>query len=153
MSKSFDPTTWTHCLIQFELASLALRYGWGYEFEQTLPTGTPGDVRLEKDGGAIAVEVTTVATSVPQQEAMEFFHNVAMRLLLIEAQYHVHFRGAIGDIVPLEEIDLWIQDIEEVARSTAQDQLERFVGGPAEAALWVTTDALAPNETQLLISV
>lgn len=149
MRMNFDQTSWTHCLIQLELAALAQRQGWACEFEPQLSTGTPGDVRLEKDGQAIAIEVTSVGMSVPEQEAAEFFHTMFMRLLAIEMQYGVHIRGDVGDVVPPEERDRWIKDIEEAARSTAQDRLERYVAGPAEAAVWIKAEALGPGETHL----
>ena len=149
MRQNFDETSWTHCLIQLELAALAQQQGWACEFEAKLSTGKRGDVRLDKDGFAIAVEVTSVGASVPEQEAESFFHYVFMRLLAIEMQYGVHVHGAVGDVVPPEERDRWIKDIEEAAQSTGQDRLERYVPGPAEAAVWVIPEAFRPNETHL----
>jgi hypothetical protein len=72
-----------------------------------------------------------------------------MRILAIEMQYGVHVRGDVGDVVPPEERDRWIKDIEEAAQSTATDSLERYVPGPAEAAVWVSPEAFRPNETHL----
>lgn len=149
ISRNFDQTSWTHSLIQLELAGLAQRHGWECEFEPTLSTGRPGDVRLEKDGHAIAVEVTSVGMSHPVQVAHQYFREMSMRLLDIEMQYSVCVHGDVGDNMPPEERDQWIKEIDEAARSTAQDGLERFVSGPAEAAVWVSSEALRPGETHL----
>jgi hypothetical protein len=149
MRQSFDQTSWTHCLIQLELAAFAQRHGWTCEFEPMLNTGTPGDVRLDNGARIIAIEVTSVGMSVPEQEAAEFFHSMSMRLLHVELQHGVVVRGDVGDVVPPEERGHWIKDIEDAARATEEDGLERFVPGPAEGAVWVSPEALRPGETHL----
>jgi hypothetical protein len=149
MRQNFDQTSWTHCLIQLELAALAERQGWTREFEAKLITGKRGDVRLEKGGQAVAIEVTSVGVSDAQHKAAEYFHTMQMRILAIEVQYGVHVHGNVGDVVPPEESDRWIADIEAAAQSSAQDRLERYVSGPAEGGMWVSPEAFDPNEIHL----
>jgi hypothetical protein len=149
MRNNFDPTSWTHALIQLELASLALRDGWDGQFEPRLDDGKSADVRLSKDGAPVLFEITSMGMSVDEREALDYFHSLSTQIMSIELRQGVQVTGDLGDIAPASEVARWLERIEEAAAATAQDGDVRPVAGPAEATVIVSREALEPGGTHL----
>src|SRR5262245_40573639 len=149
MRNDFDPPSWTHALIQLELASLARRDEWDGYFEPRLDDGRVADVLLSRDGMSILFEITLMGMSSDEHAALEYFRNLSTQIMTIELRHGVQVSGDLGDLAPAEAIARWLESIENAADATARDGYEHRVAGPAEAEATVTREALEPGTTHL----
>ncbi len=135
MRTNFDDTSWTHALLQLELLGLAVRHSWTGTFEPPLRTGRPGDLLLERGAEhspvRLLIECTSMGESVREREAFAYYDWLMQRTRVIEFGHNVHIRGELGRMVPREAAERWLHEIEEAARATAQDGLERYVPRPS----------------------
>jgi hypothetical protein len=138
LQANFDPTNWTHGLLQLEVASLGLQAGWHTLFEPALGTGRLADLRMDNGSATLLVETTSLGFSVLEQRALAFFHSLTFRVLEIEMRHNVHLSGQLCDVTSPETVAEWFQKIEVAAAATAGDGISRSVSGPAGGLVQVS---------------
>ncbi len=134
---NLEPVSWVSALLQLEVAGLGLKAGWQVQFEPQYPTGKKSDVRLTNGPTHLLVETTLMRMSVQERMALAFFDRLFWQLYSLGSRYGVRIFGSVRGASPenAEDLAQWLQDIEEVARATAQDGQVRPIRGPAETYL------------------
>lgn len=149
LQANFDPTNWTHGLLQLEVAGLGLQAGWHSLFEPALDTGRKADLRMNNGSATLLIETTSLGFSVLEQRALAFFHSLTFRVLEIEMRYTVHLSGELCDVTSPETVAEWFQKIEAAAAATAGDGISRNVAGPAGGLIQITGQLPAEESVRL----
>jgi hypothetical protein len=149
MRQNLDTPSWTHSLLQLEVASLGLRAGWTSTFEPDLPNGGRADLHLEAGSATLLVEIASMGFSDPERQALAFDREVFWKIRGIEMHHAVQILGSIGEVTSQTNIDRWIDDIEVAAIATARDGSPHNVRGPNGGVVQVTRDSLALEPVRL----
>src|SRR5262249_40249312 len=116
-------------LIQLEVAAQALRDGWHTTFEALQNPKYPVDVRLEKGANTLQLEITAVGMADSEWVADQYFHRVHMTVLALRVRHGVYITGCVGDPAPDDVTVQWLQEIEDAAGATAQDNVSSELCG------------------------
>lgn len=139
LRQNLEPINWVSALLQVEVAGLGLRAVWDILFEPALGNGGYTDVCLTNGPTQLLVETTLMRMSVTERKAFALSRRLSLQLHNLEWQYGVRISGSLSSasLENAEDRALWLQDVEEAARATAQDGLSRQVTGPEKVLLTV----------------
>lgn len=133
---NLEPINWTTSLLQLEVAGLGLKAGWQILFEPALANKLGNkryaDVGLTNGQIQLLVETTVMRLSETERKILARSRRASWQMFNLGLQYGVQISGSLGSFVrqSAEEEALWLQEVEETSRATAEDGQSRQVRGP-----------------------
>lgn len=136
---------WEPLLLQLEAGGLALRHGWGVEFEPHLPSGKRGDLLLR---GPTVMQVETTSVGLPRdmREVSRFSDRALWALQMVGVRHEIAVTGSLAKGVPDAQFNDWMAEVDAAAEEIAGTGRRRRIAAPGAGEVELIDGPLAEGE-------
>lgn len=142
--------TWSHGLLQIEVAALAKRDRWEVEFEPRLASGKKGDVRVRRGATAFVVETTTLGVGREARGTIEFGDHALTSIQFLAARNDVSVRGELTGTLTRAAFDEWLQECARSVELVSRAGLNLVVDVPGGGQIEFVAGKPTPDERFVL---